>query len=379
MGMCFKIGFALFFLLSEISQLGLCGRCIESEKRALLKFKASFHDDPYNRLSSWNPKTNCASGMAYLEAIGVDPSLLELKHLIYLDLSGNNFNAISIPILFGSMEGLSYLSISESNFKGMIPANLGGNLTNLQFLDLSWNHLHTNDMSWVSNLQSLQYLNLSDVYLGEAHNLFQVLHMLPSLLQLQLEGCGLGNLFAPFPSINSTYNARVQVLSLAGNEIDGQIFNAFQNWTSLEFLDLCSNNFSSMPLWFGEFENLVFIDLSWNTLCGPIPVVLRNMTSLEYLDLSSNNFSLIPSLLGELKSLRYLDISKNRIIATLMDISVSQILENKCHLKIFHFDTSNLQGEAFGDFDFSGCIKYDLEELYLGRHNKLNGRVCQLG
>ncbi|KAK4280088.1 hypothetical protein QN277_011759 [Acacia crassicarpa] len=369
MGMCFIIGFALIFLLSEISQFGLCGRCIESEKRALLKFKTSFHDDPYNRLSSWSPKTNCCRwhGIAChnitghvlkldlnfdsLEAIGVDPSLLELKHLIYLDLSGNNFNAISIPILFGSMEGLSYLSISESNFKGMIPSNLGGNLTNLQFLDVRWNHLHTNDMSWVSDLQSLQYLNLSDVYLGEAHNLFQVLHMLPSLLQHQLEGCGLGNLFAPFPSINSTYNARVEVLSLAGNEIDGQIFNAFQNWTSLEFLDLYSNNFSSMPSWFGEFKNLVFIDLSWNALCGPIPVVLRNMTSLEYLDLSSNNFSLIPSLLGELKRLRYLDISKNRIIATAMDISVSQILKNKCHLKIFYFDTSNLQGEAFGDLD----------------------------
>ncbi|XP_028788918.1 receptor-like protein EIX2 [Neltuma alba] len=170
MGRHIILGFVLLFLLLGIAPLGLCGRCIESEKQALLRFKASIYDDPHKNLSSWNPKTNrcqwdgitCHNvtgpvlkldlSFYSLQATSVDPSLLELQHLIYLDLSGNNFNAISIPTFLGSMGRLRYLSIAGSNFTGKIPTNLGRNLTALQFLDLSWNDLHINDMSWISKL-----------------------------------------------------------------------------------------------------------------------------------------------------------------------------------------------------------------------------------
>ncbi|KAI9082900.1 hypothetical protein K1719_035230 [Acacia pycnantha] len=125
MGRRVIIGLALLFLLSEIGDLVLCETCIESEKQALLKFKASIHDDPYNGLSSWNPKTDCCEceGIAYhnvtghvlkldlnqywLVAFDVSPSLLGLQHLDYLDLSANNFNAISTPLFLGSMESFN--------------------------------------------------------------------------------------------------------------------------------------------------------------------------------------------------------------------------------------------------------------------------------
>ncbi|XVF49432.1 hypothetical protein PTKIN_Ptkin04bG0011300 [Pterospermum kingtungense] len=50
----------------------------------------------------------------------VGSSLLDLKHLQYLDLSGNNFGG-PIPGFIGSMQSLTFLNLSTSNFEGLIP------------------------------------------------------------------------------------------------------------------------------------------------------------------------------------------------------------------------------------------------------------------
>ncbi|KAI9080547.1 hypothetical protein K1719_037513 [Acacia pycnantha] len=363
MGRRIIIGLTLLFLLSEIGELVLCETCIESEKQALLKFKASIHDDPDNGLSSWNPKTDCCEweGIACHNVTG---------HVIKLDLNWYGLEAFDVTIFVG-VATFELFGFECKQLQCYLDSSLSWIYG--EFLDLSENDLYTNDVNWVSKLQSLQNLDLSEIYLGEAYNLIQVLHMLPSLLQLQLQVCAFGNLSTPLSPTNFSNNSRVQLLDLSFNEIDGRILNAFRNWTSLKFLYLIENNLSSMPEWFGEFKNLVSLDLSYNTLCGPIPIVLRNLTSLEDLNLSSNNFSSVPSWLGELRSLRSLFVIENQIIAK-MEISVSQILNNMCHLQELIIDHSNLQGEAFGDSDFSRCIKYDIEAVMLS-NNKLNGHL----
>lgn len=97
--------------------------CLESEREALLKFKQDLKD-PSNRLVSWNISDgDCCkwAGVSHnttghvlqlllgnpyeMSKLGgkINPSLLEIKHLNYLDLSGNNFEGMEIPKFLGSM------------------------------------------------------------------------------------------------------------------------------------------------------------------------------------------------------------------------------------------------------------------------------------
>ncbi|KAF2316405.1 hypothetical protein GH714_041746 [Hevea brasiliensis] len=226
-------------LEAAVFSLGLChgsfnAGCIESEREALLQFKLGLKD-PSNRLSSWDRDVDCcewpgvicdnltnhvlelhlrslseneyygsnATGdyYEYMERSTfrgkISQSLLNLKHLKCLGLSNNNFEGIHIPKFLGSMKSLRYLNFSGAGFGGMIPHQLG-NLSNLQYLNLEgdgyyYYEIYVENLDWISNLSSLEFLDLSSVDLSKALDWLDAMNKLPSLVELHLSYCSLNH------------------------------------------------------------------------------------------------------------------------------------------------------------------------------------------
>ncbi|KAK9937201.1 hypothetical protein M0R45_014007 [Rubus argutus] len=157
--------------------------CMEEERRALLAFKQDLTDRS-GRLSSWvgheccrwrgiscNNRTRRVAKLDLRNTIDdeeyersclggkLNPSLLALKHLSYLDLSSNKFEEVHIPSFFGQLTSLRYLNLSYASFGGEIPPSLG-NLSNLNYLDLANYDVSSKNLNWLSHLSSLKYLNL---------------------------------------------------------------------------------------------------------------------------------------------------------------------------------------------------------------------------
>lgn len=183
-------------------------RCINREREALLLIKRGLVDES-SILSSWgfeeNKRACCRwkgvqcnnhtgpvtllnlSSSLYNDgtpriAGQISPSLLELRNLNYLDLSGNVFGDMRIPKFIGSPSKLVHLDLSAANFGGTIPYQLG-NLSNLDYLDLSSNQFESNLFpKFICSLTKLVHLglllaNFSGVIPQELGNLSGLHHL----------------------------------------------------------------------------------------------------------------------------------------------------------------------------------------------------------
>ncbi|KAL2334698.1 hypothetical protein Fmac_015911 [Flemingia macrophylla] len=458
--------------------------CIPSERETLLKFKHHLID-PFNRLSSWNnasANSNCCQWAGVvcnnltahivqlhlntpdpgdyrfddegyvkaLEAVAsrrsrlggeINPCLADLKHLNYLDLSGNYGlgEGKSIPAFLGAMTSLTHLDLSYTGFYGKIPSQIG-NLSNLVYLDLSFaangtipSHignlsnlvylylrsdsyklLFVENVDWLSRLSKLEYLYLPGANLSKAFNWLHTLQALLSLTNLNLSYCTLplphhsqpsalnfssllslhmSNVSCPFVPKWIFGLTKLVSLDLSNNGIQGPIPDGFQNLTLLQTLHLSWNLFSSsIPDSLYSLRQLKFLRLDENNLNGSISNALGNLTSLSELDLSNNHLSgNLTDQIGNFEKVVILDISFNSIGGTLpisfrklsslkyLDLSKNHFIGNPFESLKSLCKLSHL---GITDNHFEGAVKEDDLANFTNMnvfHGKENNFTLQVG
>ncbi|KAL3818831.1 hypothetical protein ACJIZ3_004736 [Penstemon smallii] len=185
---------------------------------------------------------------------------LNIKNLMYLDLSFNNISS-SFPN-FRDCSSLEHLDLSSNRFFGDV-GNSVFSCGKLSFLNLT-NNQFTGAVPKLPN-GSLKYLYLQD-------NHFQ----------------------GVFPSILSDLCTTLLELDVSFNNLTGYVPESLAECSSLELLDISNNNFSGeLPFDQTLFKltNLKTLKLSFNNFVGVLPDSLSKLVTLETLDVSSNNLS----------------------------------------------------------------------------------------
>ncbi|XP_014500650.1 probable leucine-rich repeat receptor-like protein kinase At1g35710 [Vigna radiata var. radiata] len=392
-------------------------QCLPKEREALLRFKAAIVDHN-GMLSSWTTPDCCQwegirctnltvhiislhlPGDYYYDYVSLDDyygsisrrsisgeihkSLMELRHLQYLNLSFNDFRDTNIPEFLGSLTNLRYLDLSSCGFSGQIPTQISslshlkylnlalnyhlngsiprelGNLSRLEYLDLSYNsfegyipsqlgnlsNLHklylggyhsalkivTSD-EWLSNLNSLTHLSFNSISnFNSSPSCLRTIAKLPKLRELSLIHCCLSDHFLlSFNPSNFNFSTSLSVLTLSDNSFtQSMIFQWLSNTTS----------------------SLVELDLSRNLLKG----------------LTSNHFGLT------MNSLEHLYLSGNVFKGEDM-----KSFMNICTLRSLYMFVNNMTEDLSSILhNFSGgCVRYSLQELSL-RNNQIKGSVPNL-
>ncbi|GLJ41960.1 hypothetical protein SUGI_0868710 [Cryptomeria japonica] len=258
----------------------------------------------------------------------IPPSLGSLSSLSYLDLSYNQFNG-PIPRTISDLVSLKHLWLDSNGLSGSISLSLLDNLTRLEYLFLSNNHLTvSSDSPWIPQFRNLQALRLSSCNLDRIPPFLVTQY---GMIELDLSA---NRIATDIPSwmwdLTSLY-----YLNLSCNQLTGSLPSSLTSMTlmyldlhnnSLEgplplppdahLLDLSGNQFNgSIPADMGAYlSNSWYLSLSRNNLSGAIPDSICT-SDLQVLDLSSNMLSnmIPPHLIRKCSSLNVLDLAENHL------------------------------------------------------------------
>ncbi|XP_058201408.1 probable LRR receptor-like serine/threonine-protein kinase At3g47570 [Rhododendron vialii] len=330
----------------------------ETDRLALLAFKAAITSDPFGALNSWNESIHFCQWVGvtcerrhhraivlrleHQELTGsVSPHVGNLSFLRELWLRNNSLSR-EIPPELGRLRRLQILTVVNNSITGEIPSSISG-CSNLIALELSGNKLAGKIPSELGSLTKLERLLIGSNNitgglpstlgnLSSLTNLAAYFNIISGIIPDTLGGC-----------------KKLEVLRLGVNKLVGTIPLSIYNLSSMRHLLVTSNQIEgSLPTDLGiTLPNLLRLVLAINLFTGYIPISVSNATKLYLLDLGVNRFKGKVPPVEKLRDVEILILDHNHLgTGEVEDLSFLNSLTN----------ATKLQGISLGQNNFGGVL-----------------------
>ncbi|XP_058071108.1 cuscuta receptor 1-like [Magnolia sinica] len=281
-------------------------------------------------------------------------SLCNLKNLQELDLQSNELEG-SLPPCLSNLSSLQLLDLSRS-----LSLSSFANLSKLEVVELSVRKA----TYWIDLYEVITYPNQLEV---ETESTPWVPKF--QLKALLLSNCKVNKLTGTVPSFLSSQYDLIE-LDLSYNNMKGKFPSwLLENNQRLQSLDLNSNSFVG-PFYLPPHPNMdiSLFDVSNNHIKGQLPENIGFLLpNLQYLNMSINALhGTIPPSMGNMRQMRSLDLSRNKFSGEIPE----QLPMGCISLEILKLSNNRLQGPVFLTHSNLTVLRF----LYLDG-NRFTGKI----